>query len=301
MKKILITGGNGLVGSEFKKGEKITRSDFDLVNPKEVDRLFDIYTPDYVVHTAAKVGGVNANLSYKGDFFYENIMMNTNVINSSKNHGVKKLISFLSTCIFPDNIEYPLDETKIHLGPPHESNNAYAYAKRMSAVQIDAYNEQFGTKYFCVIPTNVYGPKDNYNVSNGHVIPSIIHKCYLSIINKTDLVLWGNGNPLREFIFSRDVANICEQLLETYDDTKPIILSTSEEYQIKEIANLISKIMGYNKKIVWDENKPSGQYRKPSDNTRLKKILPDYKFTKLEDGLEETIDFFIKNYNSLRK
>jgi GDP-L-fucose synthase len=297
----LITGGAGLIGSEFKTGIKITRNHFDLTDPLQVDGMFKIHKPDYVIHTAGKVGGVGANMKYKGDFYYQNIMMNTNVLHYAKKHDVKKVLSFLSTCIFPDKIKYPINEEKIHLGPPHISNDAYAYAKRMVDVQTKAYNEQFGTSYFCVIPTNVYGPKDNYNLNDSHVLPAIIHKCYLAITNNENLTLWGNGKPLREFIYSKDVANICDILIENYNEKEPIILSTSFEISIKEIANMVAKIMGYKKKIIWDKTKPSGQYRKPSDNSKLKSIIGDFQFTPIEKGLEETIDYFINNYEKIRK
>jgi GDP-L-fucose synthase len=297
----LITGGNGLIGSEFNDGIKISRNQFNLIDPQQVDNMYEIHKPDYVVHTAAKVGGVGANMNYKADFYYENIMINTNIIHYAKKHNVKKMITFLSTCIFPDKIDYPLTEKKIHLGPPHISNDAYAYSKRMIDIQVNAYNQQYNTNYFSVIPTNVYGPNDNYNLENGHFVPSIIHKCYNAIINDTELKLWGDGTPLREFIYSKDITKICDILLDSYDDKEPIILSTSTEYSIKDIANIVAKIMGYKKNIVWDTTKPSGQYRKPSDNSKLKSIIGDFKFTKLEDGLEETIEFFIKNYNKIRK
>lgn len=297
----LVTGGSGLIGSEFSDYIKVRKNDFNLIDPNHVELMFEKYKPDVVIHTAAKVGGVLSNMTYKGDFFYENIMMNTNIIHYAKKYNVKKLISFLSTCVFPDKIEYPLDETKIHLGPPHTSNDAYAYAKRMSQVQISAYNEQYGTNYFCVIPTNVYGPNDNYDLNNSHVIPGIIHKCYLAIKNDSILELWGDGSPLREFVFANDVANICNILIEKYNSTEPIIISTSQEISIKEIANLISKIMGYKKEIRWNTNKPNGQFRKPSENKNLIKIIGDFSFTPIEKGLEKTIDYFINNYEKVRK
>lgn len=297
----LITGGGGLIGSEFENGIKIYRKDYDLINPFEVDRMFKTYNPDYVIHTAGKVGGVGANMKFKGDFYYENIMINTNIIHYAKQNNVKKVLSFLSTCVFPDKVEYPLTEEKIHLGPPHESNDAYAYAKRMVDIQTKSYNEQYGTNYFCVIPTNVYGPNDNYNLENSHVLPAMIHKCYKAIVENTDWILWGDGKPLREFIYSKDIVKICEILLENYHQDESIILSTSVEISIKDLANLVAKIMGFKKNIIWDKTKPSGQYRKPSDNSKLKSIIGDFKFTKIEDGLEDTIDFFIKNYNKIRK
>ncbi len=300
MKK-LITGGSGLIGSEFDHGIKVCSQEYNLINAEDTDRMYSEIKPDYVIHTAAKVGGVGANMRKKGDFFYENIMINTNVIHYAKKHNVKKLIAFLSTCVFPDKVEYPLTENKIDLGPPHFSNDAYAYAKRMSQVQISAYNEQYGTNYFCVIPTNVYGPRDNYNLNDSHVLPALIHKCYLAIKNNTKLELWGDGSPLREFIYSKDVAKICDRLLLEYDETSPIIISTSEEISIKEVAQKVAKIMGYKNKIYWDTTKPNGQFRKPSDNFKLKSVLKDFQFTPLEEGLNDTIEFFIKNYEKIRK
>jgi GDP-L-fucose synthase len=272
-----------------------------LRNKVVSDNLIYHHSPKYVIHTAGKVGGLGANMNMLGEFYYDNIMMNTNIIESCRIYGVEKLICFLSTCVFPDNVEYPLTEEKIQLGPPHSSNFGYAYAKRMAQVQIDAYNKQYGTKYFSVIPCNIYGPNDNYNLENGHVIPSLIHKTYLAKKNNTDLIIWGSGKPLREFIYSRDIAKICMILLEKYNDTEPIILSTSQEITIREVVEMIVEIMGFTGNIIYDETKPDGQYRKPSDNTKLLSIIGDFEFTPLREGLEETIEFFVKNYNILRK
>jgi len=215
--------------------------------------------------------------------------------------GVKKLICFLSTCVFPDDVIYPLTEDKIHLGPPHTSNAPYAYAKRMADVMIQSYNQQYGTQYFSVIPTNIYGPNDNYSLENSHVIPALIHKVYLAQKNNTDLIVWGSGKPLREFIYSKDVAAITTLLLEKYQGTKPIILSTSEEISIREVVELICDIFNFKNNIIFDSSKPDGQYRKPSDNSYLKSIIGDYNFTPLRIGLEETISYFIENYNIIRK
>jgi GDP-L-fucose synthase len=300
--KILITGGNGLVGSEFIGDHyyKPTSKEYNLKNTEDVNRLM-LKRFDSVIHTAGKVGGLGGNMNHKGEFFYDNIMINTNVIESARISGVKNLVAFLSTCVFPDNIEYPLTEKKIHLGPPHFSNDAYAYSKRMVDVQIRAYREQYGLNYKSVIPTNIYGPNDNYDIKNGHVIPSIIHKCYLSREHKTPLNIWGSGNPLREFIFSRDVAVLSEWVLYNYNDNEPIILSTSEEISIKEVVGIIVEIMNFKGKVVFDTSKPDGQFRKPSDNSKIKNHLPNFKFTDLFHGLKETIEFFEKNYNILRK
>ena len=300
--KTIITGGTGLVGSEFSdKCIKLSSKDVNLINQKEVDLFFEKEEPDNVIHCAAKVGGVLNNMSNKGSFFYENVMMNTNVIHSSFKHGVKNLVAFLSTCVFPVDVSYPLTEDKMHLGPPHFSNNSYAYSKRMLDIQIKAYKEQYGTNYKCVIPCNIYGPNDNFNLINGHVIPSIVHKCYIAKNTNTPLTIWGNGEPLREFIFSRDVAFLSEWILENYNEEEPIILSSSQEISIREVVNLVVELMEFDGKVVWDESKPNGQYRKPSDNSKIKKYLPDFQFTSLREGLKETVDFVKNNYNIIRK
>ena len=303
MERILVTGSTGLVGRCFT-GDKFIRSyhaGCDLTDPRRVDAMFNSVRPDAVIHCAAKVGGLQANMTQKGDFFYQNIMMNTNVIESARKSGVKKLISFLSTCVFPNDVEYPLSPEKIHLGKPHYSNDAYAYAKRMSDIQIQAYREQFGCEYFSVIPTNIYGPGDNYNLQNGHVVPTLIHKFYLAKKNNTPVEIWGTGKPLREFIYSEDVANLTSRLLENYSGSDPVILSTSQEVSIAELAEIIKNSINYKGKIVYQKEKPDGQFRKPSDNSVIKDLFPDFKFTPIEEGIQKSIDWFERNYTEARK
>jgi GDP-L-fucose synthase len=301
MCELMITGGTGLIGSEFSRGVKLSRNDCDLTLSADVNDIFSKHQPDYVIHTAARVGGVGANMEYVGDFFRENILINTNVIEAAKNAKVKKMISFLSTCIFPDDARYPLREEYLHLGEPHGSNFGYAYAKRMIDVQSRAYNKQFGTNFMSVIPTNVYGPNDNFNLKSGHVVPSLIHKCYLAKINNTDLEVWGTGTPLREFVFSRDVARICEMLLLAYDSADPIIISNSNEISIKDLVVLICDIFQFRGNVIWRSEFPDGQFRKPTDNSKLKNTIPDFQFTSIEQGLAESIEHFINNYDSVRK
>ena len=300
--KILITGGYGLVGSEFvgKQYFKPTSKEYDLRKTEDANRLM-VKHFDGVIHCAGKVGGVGGNINHKGEFFYDNIMMNTNVIEGARLSKVKNLVAFLSTCVFPDQVNYPLTEKKIHLGPPHFSNDAYAYSKRMTDVQIRSYKEQYGLNYKSVIPCNIYGPNDNYDVVNGHVIPSLIHKCYLARENKTTLKIWGSGKPLREFIFSRDVAKLTEWVLHNYNENEPIILSTSEEIQIIDIVSIIVELMNFKGEVIYDSSKPDGQFRKPSDNSKIKHYLPNFEFTPIYEGLKETIHFFESNYDKIRK
>lgn len=301
MSKVLVTGGKGLVGSALNENFIKVGRKYDLTKQKQVDYLFKKYTPDHVIHTAGKVGGVGGNSNFQADYFYENVCINTNVINACKKYNVKRLIAFTSTCVFPESPTYPLTEDQIHLGPPHKSNYGYAYAKRMTDIQIRAYNEQYNLSYFTVIPCNIYGPNDNFNIDNGHVIPSLIHKAYLAKKNKTNLEIWGTGTPLREFIFSKDVAKIVEILLKNYDKTTPVIISSDTEISIKDLVDIIIKKIDFNGKVVYNVEQPDGQYKKPSDNSRMKKYINEFEFTSIEDGIEETINWFLENYGKARK
>ena len=300
MKKVLVTGGNGLVGSSITADIKIGK-EFDLRDYTEVNNMFNTHLPTHIIHCAGKVGGLSANMNYKGEFFFDNIMINTNIIELSRKYNVKKLISFLSTCIFPDKISYPLNETKIHLGEPHISNYPYAYAKRMADIQIRAYREQYGVNYVSVIPTNIYGPNDNFSLGTGHVIPMLIHKMYLSQKNKTDFIVWGSGNPLREFIFSKDIAKLSMWALDNYNESEPIIFSNSQEISIKDLVDLLVNEFNFKGNVKFDSSKPDGQHRKPTDNSKLKSYLPNFEFTPIEDGIKETINWFINNYEDTRK
>jgi GDP-L-fucose synthase len=299
-KKIMVTGAKGLVGSQIKADIKIGK-EYDLTDPHQSNKMVEDHKPTHIIHCAAKVGGIGGNMAAMGEYYYNNLMIGTNVIESARKFGVKKLLAFSSTCVFPSTIELPLTEEKIHLGPPHETNYGYAHAKRANDIQIKAYNQQYGTEYFSVIPCNIYGPNDNYNLETSHVIPSLIHKAYLAKINNIDLQVWGSGKGLRQFIFSKDVAKLSEILIENYNGIKPVIMATSEEVSIAEVVTTICDIMKFQNKIVFDTAKPDGQLRKYADNSHLKSIVGDYQFTKLQDGLEETIEYFIQNYNNVRK
>ncbi len=300
MSKILVTGGKGLVGSAIKAEVKLGR-EFDLVNAQETDQAFKMHNPTHVIHCAGKVGGVGGNMNFKGDYFYDNLMINTNVIEAARKNGVKNLVCFLSTCVFPDKVEYPLTEAKVHLGVPHNSNYPYAYAKRMADIQIRAYREQHNINYTSVIPTNIYGPNDNFSLKHGHVMPMLIHKLYKAKRDGTDFIVWGSGKPLREFIFSKDVARLAEWAVKNYNETEPIIFGTSEEVSIKDMVDLLIQEFNFKGKVIFDRDKPEGQFRKPSDNSKLKSYLPNFEFTPFEQGIKETVKWFIENYETARK
>jgi len=301
--KTIITGGTGLVGSTINidNSVKLSSKDVDLKNWEKTLELFKSLNPKHVIHCAARVGGIGGNMNYKGEFFYDNIMINTNVIEASRRVGVEKVVSFLSTCVFPDDVEYPLTESKVHLGEPHFSNYPYAYAKRMVDIQSRAYKEQYDVDYVSVIPTNIYGPNDNFNLEHGHVMPMLIHKCYLAKRYHGDFKVWGTGKPLREFIYSKDVGELTTWALKNYDESEPIIFTPSQEISIRDLVDLIVSGFNYKGKVIFDTDKPDGQYRKPSDNSKLRKYLPNFEFTSVEVGVQKTIEWFIENYEGARK
>merc|ERR1719336_439653 len=186
----------------------------------------------HVLHLAAFVGGLFRNMKYPVELYEKNVSMNNNVIRCAHETDVKKVVSCLSTCIFPDKTSYPIDETMVHNGPPHKSNAAYAYAKRMIDVQNHAYHQQFGRVYTSVIPTNIYGPHDNYHLQDGHVIPALIHKCFIAQRDGTALKCFGSGTPLRQFIYSHDLARLMIWTLWNYDSIEPLILSVDEAAEV---------------------------------------------------------------------
>ena len=309
---ILVTGGSGLVGNAIRKMSSeydlynwifLRSKDCDLTSYEFTDKLFEKINPKYVIHLAAKVGGLFKNMSQKSDMFESNILINMNVLRCCKKYNVKKIVSCLSTCVFPDNITHPINETMLHNGEPHCSNEGYAYAKRMLEVQSKIYREQFGINAICVMPTNVYGENDNYNLKDAHVIPALIHKCYLSKLSNNMFTVYGSGKPLRQFIYSRDLANLIIWSLFNYSDNGNLILAPDElsEVSIEKIANLIAKEFDYENKIVFDSSMNDGQYKKTVSNDRLRKYLPDYEFISIEKGIKKTVKWFIDNYTNIRK
>ena len=297
-----------MLGSTFP-GQEISKYIFIKPDKNELN-LFNYYNtfnyirnlkPDAVIHLAAKVGGVKNNTDKVCDFYSENIIINTNLLEACHNNNINNVVSLLSTCIYPENATYPLTENQIHNGPPHQSNYGYAYAKRMLDIHTKTLRDQYNRRYICAIPNNLYGKNDNFDLNNSHVIPAIIRKIFEAKKNNHDVELWGNGNPLREFTYSNDIAKILMFLLENYDSDEPINIGNTKEISIKEVANKIKKILDFKGNIIWNTNKPTGQYRKPSSNKKLLKLgwkKDDY--TPLDEGLQLTVDWFLKNYPNVR-
>ena len=220
---------------------------------------------------------------------------------SARLAGCEKLISFMSTCVFPDKCTYPLNERNLHDGPPHFSNFGYAYAKRMLDVQSTAYRKEWGCNYVVAIPTNIYGPNDNFSLNEGHVVPALIHRMYEAKLAGSALNVWGTGTPLREFVYADDIARLALWALDNYSEETPIIFTSQKEVSIKDLVALIAKKLKFKGDIVFDSNKPDGQYRKPSDGSKLYSYLEDFTWTSLEDGLDKTIQWFVDNYESSKR
>lgn len=302
----LVTGSSGLLGSEILKVSpgsigltsrhcNLTESNHALLTPESGSF-------DTVIHCAARVGGVKANTDNVADFFDDNVRMNMNVMEACKERGVK-LVSVLSTCIYPDApyVKYPLTEDQLHMGPPHKSNFGYAYAKRMLDVQSRAYRQQFGCNFITVIPNNLYGPNDNYNLDSGHVIPALIRKFYeAKIYGYKHVDIWGSGKPIREFTFARDAAEIILWLAENYDGEVPVNIGNPEQISIMALAHMIAEEVGYDGGGNFDRSKPDGQYQKPSSNEKLRSLGWKGVYTPLREGLRETINFFSQNYHTAR-
>jgi GDP-L-fucose synthase len=300
MNKILITGGNGLLGSPLVKnlnGDTFSSKECNLVTDSFKEFLTKKYEkekPNTIIHCAAKVGGVGANLNNNVQFFNDNIKIDYNVLTSCLELDIDNLVTILSTCIFPDNVEYPLTSDKLDMGPPHHSNYGYAYAKRLLAYQTKIYRNVINKNWISIVPTNLYGPKDNFNLHDSHLVPALIRKAYESNLNGEDFVVWGDGSPLRQFVYSEDMSKIIEWSIDNWKKEKPLMAINEKEYSIKDIVNIITDRFNISqKKIKYNTNKPLGQLRKPA-----KSDVEWFDFTPIEIGINKTIDWFIENYNT---
>jgi len=314
-KVVLVTGGTGLVGKGIeahlkRSGENpnekwvfLSSKEGDLRKFEDTKKIFEKYHPTHVIHLAALVGGLFKNMRNKLGFFYDNMDINRNVLECSKDFKVEKVISCLSTCIFPDKIAYPIDETKVHDGLPHPSNEGYAFAKRMLDVMNRMYHEKYGCKFTSIIPTNIFGPHDNFNLEDGHVLPGLIHKCYTAKQTGADFVVWGTGAPLRQFIYSEDLGALIVWALHNYEDLHPIILSVGEEDEVSiaDAAKTVTETMDFHGKLVFDTSKSDGQFKKTASNKKLLSLYPGFKFTPFKQAMKNTVDWFVANYAVARK
>jgi len=307
--RVLVTGGTGMVGSGFLEHHNdiqdelclVGTSDADLRDISAVDSLIKKVRPDAIIHLAARVGGVKGNTDFVADFFEDNIAINTNLLQSAKFHKIEKVVSLLSTCIYPDKVKYPLTEDQIHNGPPHPSNYGYAYAKRMLDVHSRALRQQYGCNFICAVPNNLYGPHDNFDLENGHVIPALIRKVWEAKMTGTPPTFWSDGSALREFTYAPDISKILLHLLHEYNEQDPINIGITEERSIASVVQLVCENLEYTGNVLWDKTKPAGQFRKPSSNDKLLSTgwsKSDY--TAFDNGLKKTCDWFTKNYPNVR-
>ena len=280
--KIYVAGHRGMVGSAIVKDltnkgytNIITRtsSELNLINQQDVADFFEKEKPEYVFLAAAKVGGIVANNTLRADFIYENILIQSNVIHQSYKNGVKKLLFLGSTCIYPKLAPQPLKEDYLLTGLLEETNEPYAIAKIAGIKMCDAYRDQYNCNFISVMPTNLYGFNDNYDLQNSHVLPALLRKFHeAKQNNETEVVVWGTGTPLREFLHASDMANACVYLMQNYNDKGFVNIGTGKEIAIKDLAELVKNIVGFKGNIVFDTTKPDGTPRKLIDTTKLNSL-----------------------------
>lgn len=310
-KRILITGGNGFVGRNLVTKLKEhgaqdivapSSKDYDLREQSAVRRLFDEVEPDIVFHLAALVGGIWANMTMKGKFFYENVIMNTMVFEEARRNNVQKLLAMCSGCIYPKMVKQPIKEEYLWDGYPEETNAPYAFAKRMLIVQSQAYREQYGFNSIAVMPGNLYGPYDNFHLEDSHVVPALITK-FVDAVNtqKGQVTIWGDGSATRDFFYIEDAVNSMIALMKHYDGYQPLNLSVGEEISIKQLVGVIAELTGFRGNIFWDDTKPSGQPRRCFDISKVKEVIDFRPQFSLRDGLKKTIDWYIANMDSVRR
>lgn len=302
--KIYIAGHRGMVGSALMRALEregytniITRThkELNLISQEDVEQFFVEERPDYVFLAAAKVGGIIANSEALADFMYDNMMIEMNVIHAAWKNNCKKLMFLGSSCIYPRMAPQPMPESCLLTGELEETNEAYALAKISGLKYCEYLNRQYGTDYISVMPTNLYGPKDNYHPLHSHVLPALIRRFHEAKENGlTEVTCWGDGSPLREFLYVDDLADACLYLMNTYSGNETVNCGTGKELTIKALTELVKKVVGFEGEIKWDTSKPNGTPRKLLDVTKLNNLGWHYK-TELEDGIRLAYDDFRNN------
>jgi GDP-L-fucose synthase len=309
--KVFVAGHRGMVGSAVldnlkSKGYKNivtkTRNEVNLTSQQDVDKFFENEKIDYVILCAAKVGGILANNTYRGDFIYENLQIASNIIKSSQAHGVSKLINLGSSCIYPRDAKIPIKEESLLTGILEKTNEPYAIAKIAALKMCEAFNAQYGSNFYSLMPCNLYGPRDNFDLKTSHVLPAFINKVHAAKLSEQkEIEVWGSGKPLREFLYVDDLASAviyCLENIEAKDiyqqEISHINCGSEDEVSISELMYIIQDAVDYNGKIVFDKTKPDGTFRKKMDNTRMQNL--GYKSTtSLTDGIKKTYSWFKNN------
>jgi len=306
-KRICVTGGSGFLGTHlvadlYAQGAKEifipTIENYDLVDPQAILQLLADSNPDVIIHLAAHVGGIGANLEHPAEFFYDNLMMGVQLMHQAYLRGVEKFVAIGTVCAYPKFTPVPFSEDDLWIGYPEETNAPYGLAKKMLLVQSQAYREQYGFNSIFLLPVNLYGPGDNFNPRSSHVIPALIRKCVeAKESGKDHIVVWGDGSPTREFIYVTDAAHGIALATARYDQSLPVNLGSGFEISIKDLVNKIALMTGFKGDLAWDTSKPNGQPRRALDTTRAKEYFGFKAEVDFDEGLRKTIDWFLKHRN----
>ncbi len=300
MTKIIVTGGTGFLGKHLIKELRANDYDplaldsnsYDLTSQIQTQSMFLDLKPDYVFHLAATVGGIGANRNHPGLFFYDNMVMGMNVIHKSMIYGIKKLIFVGTTCSYPKFASVPFSEHSLYDGYPEETNAAYGIAKRALLAMLRAYQDEYNLRFAYLIPTNIYGPGDNFDDSTSHVIPALIKKC---LLGQEEIIVWGSGRPTRDFVYVTDVAKTLVLAMENYDRPEPLNVGSGHEIQIQRLLHFIMQKTGFCGKITYDESKPDGQPKRALNIRAIKNTLHWKPEVNLQDGLQMTVDWYKEN------
>jgi GDP-L-fucose synthase len=307
--RVLITGGGGFLGSHLVDrlhSEGIDpfvprRRDYDLTRVEDVERLFATARPELVIHLAAEVGGIGANRANPGRYWFANLMMGVHVLEQSRVSGLQKLVLMGTICSYPKFARVPFREDDLWNGFPEETNAPYGVAKKTLLTGAQGYRDQYGLRSIFLLPVNLYGPRDNFDLETSHVIPALIRKMAdAREQNESEVVLWGDGSPTREFLYVDDCAEAIWLAAQTYDEPQPVNLGTGEEISIRELAELIAELIGYDGEIVWDTSRPNGQPRRKLDVSRAEELFGFRARTSLRDGLERTVAWYLDRASALR-
>jgi GDP-L-fucose synthase len=304
-KRICVTGGAGFLGTHLianlrSKGARDifipTYEKYDLVDRDAIARLLEDSNPDVIIHLAAHVGGIGANREHSAEFFYDNLMMGVQLLHQAYERGVDKFVAIGTVCAYPKFTPVPFSENDLWIGYPEETNAPYGLAKKMLLVQSQSYRAQYGYNSIFLLPVNLYGPGDNFDPRSSHVIPALIRKCVEAKENGDDqIVVWGDGSPTREFIFVKDAAEAIALSTERYNESEPVNIGSGFEISIKDLAEKIARMTGFEGKLVWDKSKPNGQPRRALDTSRATEKFGFTATTDFEEGLQETIDWYLNN------